>query len=72
MFDQGCDIIRQEFEAKGTFDIGGMPMSLQLNTDDAPGCGKLRHNLSHRLYGHEAARKQHQRLPAPVYLIVEV
>src|SRR6266487_6520241 len=40
--------------------------------DVAPRRGKLWHNLSHRLNGHEAAGKQYQRLPAPMYLVVDV
>src|SRR5579872_6201131 len=47
-------------------------MPLQLDADDAPCRGKLRHNLSRRLNGHEAARKQYQWLSTPIYLVVDV
>ncbi len=37
VFDQGCGVIRHQFKAKWTLDVGGMP--LQFNIDDAPRCG---------------------------------
>src|SRR6266571_1682316 len=72
MPDQGGDIVRHQLEAQWALDVGGVPVPLQLDADDAARRGKLRHNLSHCLNGHEATGKQYQRLPAPAYLIVEV
>src|SRR6266516_5580111 len=72
MPDQGGDVVRHQLVVQRALDVGGVPVPLQLHSDDAPRRGKLRHNLSHRLNGHEAAGKQYQRLPAPVYLVVDV
>jgi hypothetical protein len=72
MSDQGGNVIGHQLEAQWALDVSGVPVPLQFDADDAPRCGKLRHKLPHRLDGHEAAGKQHQRLPAPVYLVVEV
>jgi hypothetical protein len=72
MSDQGGNIVRQQLEAEGTLDICGVAMTLQLNGDHTPHRGQLGHKLSHRLDGGEGTRKHHQRLPAPVDLVIEV
>ncbi|HEX4205700.1 MAG TPA: hypothetical protein VHZ51_16185 [Ktedonobacteraceae bacterium] len=57
---------------RSALDVGGVPVPLQFDANDAARRSKLRHYLPHCLNGHETAGKQEQRFPAPVYLVVEV
>lgn len=70
--DQGGDIVGHQLEAEWALDVGGVAMSLQLNSDHTPLRGKLWHKLAHPLDGGEGSRKHHQRLPAPVDLVIKV
>ena len=72
VLDQGSDIIGHQLVAERPLDVGRMPLALELDSDDAPGRGKLWHDRAHRCDGHVGAGKQHQRLPAPMDLVVQV
>src|SRR6266566_6786900 len=54
-------------------DVGGVPMSLLLDSDHPPRRGKLRQHLAERgANGREIAMQQHQRPTATVYLVVHL
>jgi hypothetical protein len=63
--DHSGDVVRHQLEAEGALDIGGVPVSLQLDGDDAPRSGKLWHNLSHRFDGVEGTGSSTSGCPLP-------
>src|SRR5215204_6945447 len=72
VLDQGGDVVRHQLVGERAIYVGGAPMPLQLHSDDLPGLGEGRHNLSHQIDRHVGAVKQDQRLSGAVDLIVYV
>ena len=70
--NQCSDIVRHRLEGQRAIDVGGMAVSLQLDSNDASRRGKLCYQLSYRFNGPESTRKYHQRLPVAVELVVEI
>ena len=57
--NQCSDIVRHRLEGQRAIDVGGMAVSLQLDSNDASRRGKLCYQLSYRLNGPESTRKYH-------------
>src|SRR5260221_12031934 len=73
MTQESSGVLRPLLETERAINVGCVPMSLLLNSDNPPRRGKLRQHLAERgADGREIAVQQHQRPAAAVYLVVHL
>ena len=72
MLNQGRDVVRHMLVRERPIDVSRVPMALDLDGDDLPGLGQVRHNLSHHADRHEAAGKHNERFPRAMDLVIHL
>src|SRR5436305_15252987 len=73
MVQERGGVLRPLLDTERAINVGGVPMSLLLDSDNPPRRGKLGQHLAERgATGREVAVQQHQRPTAAVYLVVHL
>ena len=72
MRDERGDVIRELLETEGAVDVGGVPMPLQLDSDDLPGLGQGRQERPEHTDGAKAAVDEHQWPPYTVDFVIHL